>query len=106
MQGSPRNMGSSRLPFTLACAYYYLSCVELFDKSYEKSEELARESLALLDDLLLQDPPVDKKKPNLGDSWLTGQDASHSTLWIRKATVENQVCKNSFLYKKSVTGFF
>ena len=63
------------------------------ENELEDSEESARESLAILDDLLLEGPPADRKKFIPPDNWLTGQEAVTSTLlWIRRATVENQVC--------------
>lgn len=88
---SPRNYGVSRLPYTLACAYYYLSSVEMSDKEFENAETCARKSLSTIDELLLQDPPSDKKKLNSIDYWLNGQEASEVVLWVRKATLENQV---------------
>ena len=99
-KNSPRTFGISRLPYTLACAYFYLSCVEFHDKEFESAETFARDSLSKIDDLLIQDPPNTEKlkKVPANDYWLNGQEPTEIILWVRKSTLENQVSKSHPLF--------
>lgn len=92
---------TNRETFAQATALFLRSKGQLALSSFTKAEVGARQALAILDNLIvakeeesLTVPPTTERRRGLAalsDNWLTGQELSLPSLWLRKSAVENQL---------------
>ena len=57
-----------------------------------------RESLSILDDIIVDGDLPEKSKGLISDNWVTGQELSVAMIWARKGILEEMVC---FIFVRS-----